>query len=310
MKRTTTATIARVLKRHERRLLKKSHVVGVGLGEKITAGVRTGRMGLKVYVETKVAKGRLAAHDLVPPRIATVETDVEEIGTLRPLAARRLQRARPAKGGASIGHYRVTAGTLGCLVKDHKTGRTLILSNNHVLANSNQARRGDPILQPGTADGGTVAKDTIARLERWVTLRFGKTPNTVDGAVARPLNDADVSADIASIGVPAGTRVGAIGLILQKTGRTTGHTWGEITGLHATVRVEYGGKTAVFRGQLMTSAMSGGGDSGSLVVDQQRRAVGLLFAGSARATVCTPITDVFTQLAVRGVSASRPARHS
>ena len=299
MKRTATAKIAKVLKRHQGRLLKKAHVVGVGIGEKVTDGTRTGRLSLKVYVEKKIAKDRLAARDLVPPRIAEVATDVEEVGTLRPQVASR-RRARPAKGGASIGHYRITAGTLGCLVKDKKTGRTLILSNNHVLANSNQARRGDAILQPGAADGGTVARDTIARLERWGTIRFGKTPNTVDGAVARPLDDHDVSPEIASIGLPAGTRQATVGLLVQKTGRTTGHTWGEITGIHATVRVEYDGHTALFQGQLVTSPMSQGGDSGSLVLDQQRRAVGLLFAGSDRVTLCNPIEEVFARLGVRG----------
>lgn len=300
MAQPSTAKIAAALQRHEGRLLKKSHVVGVGIGEKITAGRRTGRIGLKVYVKQKVPEARLAARDLVPPRIAEVVTDVEEVGILRPLATRRRGRARPAKGGASLGHYRITTGTLGGLVKDRATGRTLILSNNHVLANSNHARPGDPILQPGPADGGTVARDTIARLERWVPLGFGRTPNTVDGAVARPLNDDDVSPEIAAIGHPAGTRQAAVGLIIQKTGRTTGHTWGEVTGLHASVRVEYGRrKTALFRDQLVTSAMSQGGDSGSLVLDAQRRVVGLLFAGSDRVTLCNPIQEVFARLAVR-----------
>lgn len=46
MKQPSTATIAAALKRHEGRLLKKSHVVGVGIGEKITAGARPGAGGL------------------------------------------------------------------------------------------------------------------------------------------------------------------------------------------------------------------------------------------------------------------------
>src|SRR5438309_2051812 len=46
-------------------------------------------------------------------------------------------------------------------------GRRVVLSNNHILANSNAARIGDPILQPGPADAGT-RDDTIATLERFV----------------------------------------------------------------------------------------------------------------------------------------------
>jgi len=298
MKTQTTAKISKILKQSETTLLKKPHVVGVGIGEKIKDGKRTGRTCLKVYVEKKVAKDKLSKNDLVPPEIAEVETDVVEVGKIRPLASNR-QRSRPARGGASIGHYKITAGTLGCLVKDNKTGKILILSNNHVLANSNEAKKGDPILQPGAADGGTHPRDTIAKLERWVEIGFGKKANTADAAVARPLNDKDVSSEISSIGIPKGTVKGNVGLVIQKTGRTTDHTLGEIQDIHATVRVEYDGKTALFRNQILASAMSQGGDSGSLVLDQKRRAVGLLFAGSDRVTICNPIGDVFRQLNVR-----------
>src|SRR3989338_5756648 len=118
----TTAKIAKVLKQSETKLLKKSNVVGVGIGEKIKDGKRTGRICLKVYVEKKLAKEKLSKSDLVPPLISKIETDVVKVGKIRPLASNR-QRSRPARGGASIGHYKITAGTLGCLVKDKKTGR-------------------------------------------------------------------------------------------------------------------------------------------------------------------------------------------
>ena len=299
MKTATTAKIFKVLKQSETKLLKKSNVVGVGIGEKIKDGKRTGRTCLKVYVEKKVAEGKLSKQDLVPPLIAGVETDVVEVGTIRPLASNQ-QRSRPAGGGASIGHYKITAGTLGCLVKDKKTGRALILSNNHVLANSNKAKKGDSIIQPGAADGGQNPQDKIAELERWVKVGFGNKANTVDAAVALPLNDQDVSPEISSIGIPQGTIKGEVGFVVQKTGRTTDHTLGEIKDVNATVRVDYDGKTALFRNQILTSAMSQGGDSGSLVLDQKRRAVGLLFAGSNLVTICHPIAEVFKSLDIRG----------
>ena len=293
----TAAKISKILKRSEARLLRKSNVVGVGIGEKIKDGRRTGRMSLKVYVEKKVVKERLSKQDLVPRLISEVETDVEEIGKIRSLASNRM-RSRPARGGASIGHFKITAGTLGCLVKDKKTGRILILSNNHVLANSNEAKKGDAILQPGTADGGRNPKDKIAELARWVKVGFGRKANAVDAAVAFPLHDKDVSPEIPSIGMPQGTVKGKVGLAVQKTGRTTDHTLGEIKDINATVRVDYGGRTALFRNQILTSAMSQGGDSGSLVLDRKRRAVGLLFAGSDRVTLCNPVQDVFKLLDV------------
>ena len=298
MKKQTTAKILKVLKQSETKLLKKSNVVGAGIGEKITDGKRTGKMCLKVYVERKVAKERLLKNDLVPPTISLVETDVEEVGKIRPLASNRM-KARPARGGASIGHFKITAGTLGCLVKDKKTGKTLILSNNHVLANSNEGKKGDAVIQPGAADGGKNPGDKIAELERWVQIGFGKKANTADAAVALPLNEKDVTPEISSIGIPNGTVKGKVGLIVQKTGRTTDHTLGEIQDISATVRVDYDGQTALFRNQILTSAMSQGGDSGSLVLDQKQRAVGLLFAGSDLVTICNPIEAVFKLLAIR-----------
>ena len=70
------------------------------------------------------------------------------------------RRLRPAQGGFSVGHYQITAGTLGTCCYDLSPfpgipSRYYILSNNHVLANANNARVGDPILQPGPYDGGS-----------------------------------------------------------------------------------------------------------------------------------------------------------
>ena len=61
-------------------------------------------------------------------------------------------RIRPAPGGVSWGHFRITAGTLGCLVRGNRPPRDrrlMGLTNNHVGANSNNASLGDCIAQPG-----------------------------------------------------------------------------------------------------------------------------------------------------------------
>ena len=290
-------TIAQTLKKHQAKILKKANVVGMGVGEKIKDGMPTGRMCLKVYVEKKVEKGKLSKSDLVPPRIVRVETDVEEVGQIRPLAY--TQRMRPAPPGVSIGHYKITAGTLGCLVKDSSTGRPLILSNNHVLANSNAAQKGDAVIQPGAADGGKLPKDQIGTLERWVEIQFERILNAVDCALARPLHEKDVKPEIIGNAAPKGTAAARRGLVVQKTGRTTEFTMGRVRDVSATIKVDYDGRAAVFENQILTSAMSQGGDSGSLVTDQKNRAVGLLFAGSEAVTIANPISAVLKSLDVR-----------
>jgi len=304
VKKPGTQSVKMVLEQRQEELLKKANVVGVGIGEKITGGLPVGRLCLKVYVEKKLKKSALAKSDLVPLELSHIETDVEEVGKIKPLAqgiaVRRANtaRIRPALGGASIGHYKITAGTLGCLVRDKKTGRNFILSNNHVLANSNKAKKGDAIIQPGAADGGKAPDDKIANLERWIKIDFSDAGNLVDASLAAPVSEEVVKPEIASIGAPRGVSKAKLKTIVQKSGRTTGHTMGRIKDVSVTMKIDYGRKSALFRNQILTTAMSQGGDSGSLVLDEKKRAVGLLFAGSDQATLCNPIQEVLRLLEV------------
>jgi hypothetical protein len=236
----------------------------------------------------------------------------------------------------SIGQYQITAGTLGCVVRDRRTGARLILSNNHVLANSNSASPGDAILQPGPYDGGNPNNDIIAHLERFVPIQFSLEPGTcslaksfadvanlfarligsshrldvlkihqqasnqVDAAVARPVEDGVVSDEILEIGTLTGTAPGTLGMEVRKSGRTTGFTRGEISVIDATVNVTYGaGRIATFDNQLVAGPMSQGGDSGSLIAaGDSPLAVGLLFAGSDQSTIFSPIQLVLDALDV------------
>jgi len=296
MKERKSEILIETLREYENELLKKSNVVGCGIGEKIKSGLFTGRICLKVYVEKKLPKKELSKSDLVPEKLSPVETDVEEVGKIVPLG--NTGRYRPALGGVSLGHYRITAGTFGCLVTDKKNNKIFILSNNHVLANSNNAKKGDPILQPGPYDGGRRPKDTIASLEKWIEIKFGEESNLVDAALARPKNVQLVRPEIMLIGIPRGIGKAKLGMSIQKSGRTTGYTTGKIKDTHATVKINFNRKVALFRNQILTTNISQGGDSGSLVLDMRKRAVGLLFAGSEMVTVLNPISEVLKPLDV------------
>ncbi len=72
-----------------------------------------------------------------------------------------------------------------------------------------------------------------------------------------------------------------------------------MSALDAVVEVDYGGRTAVFRQQIVSDLPSRGGDSGSLVVDPANRAVGLLFAGGVATTLMNPIEAVLSALGLR-----------
>src|SRR5439155_6301701 len=108
-------------------------------------------------------------------------TDVEEVGEIVAFTYSR-RFPRPVPCGVSCGHVQITAGTLGCLVVLNNN-RLCILSNNHVLANENNARPGDHIIQPGRVDGGQDPNDLIGVLERFVPISF-PGPNQADCAAA------------------------------------------------------------------------------------------------------------------------------
>lgn len=231
------------------------------------------------------------------------------------------RRLRPAQGGLSVGHKNITAGTICTGVYDILPGGSAnppqpgvgvpptcyILSNNHVLANSNAGSPGDAVLQPGRYDGGTLPADQIGVLARFVPIEFEPTiprarhRNLVDCAVASA-NLQDIDREIYWIGEVKGWRPASrvqVGALLQKTGRTTGWTTGRITAVAATVDVGYGGgRVARFHDQIVTTPMSAPGDSGSLMLTNDNVAVGLLFAGSPLATVCNQIENVRSLLRV------------
>lgn len=341
-------------------LMRRANVVGVAVGNKGSKAELAGEKAVVVMVERKLPLAALSRRDRVPGAIDGIRTDVYEVGYLRALATPR-DRFRPTMpAGVSMGHYRITAGTLGVMVTDRLSGERLILSNNHVLANANDARAGDAVLQPAPRDGGRNPADVVAHLERFIPLHFiGEPPpppqpvkrmrpapdagkvlrllvniinlvnelsgsgwrvqtaaapgrpapaaqralpaggNHFDAALARPVNQGMFTGEIRGVGRVQGTRAPTLGMAVRKTGRTTDHTSGTVVLLNATVNVAYGKKTARFTGQVITSPMSLGGDSGSLIVHRQDRvAVGLLFAGSTQATIFTPIRPLLDALDV------------
>ena len=330
---TEYSQVRQVKENYAQALLSKPNVIGVGIGYKIRGQEKTDTLSMVTLVRTKLPPAALRSAEIIPQEIDSVETDVLEVGDIRALQA-RTDRWRPAPGGVSIGHYQITAGTLGVVVRDRSSGDRLILSNNHVLANSNDAEIGDPILQPGPADGGQLGNDTIAHLERFQPIVFSQEPgvcplanaftevsnflarlvgsqhqlmpirtnpqatNLFDAALARPVDPADLRDDILEIGTVSGTLEASLGMTVRKSGRTTEFTTGEVLVLDTTVQVSYGvNRTAQFEGQILTGPMSEGGDSGSLLVaGDSLQAVGLLFAGSNQSTIHSPIQVVLDAL--------------
>jgi hypothetical protein len=180
-----------------------------------------------------------------------------------------------------------------------------ILSCNHVLAAVNRGRYGDPVVQPAVTDGGRVHGDTCGYLQRWMPVRFGGgLSNLIDAAVARVPVPA-VAPWVDWVGVPRGVQSGNAmppGSAVFKVGRTTGLTTGRVVAVDASVWIPYAAvgvdATALFRDQIVTTAMAAFGDSGALLFDAAHNAVGLLFGGSSTHTFFNDIVHVQRELRV------------
>jgi hypothetical protein len=305
--------------RHAEALMRTRGVVGTAVGR-----LPNGRVGIRVFVASSDTRG-------IPRVVDGIPVAAEVTGLFVALSD-PTTRQRPAPLGFSVGHPAITAGTLGARVVN-SVGVVHILSNNHVLANGNNAAVGDAILQPGTFDGGTSA-DRIGALAAFRPIVFTSTAsNTMDAAIAQ------VDGNDVGFGTPSDDGYGApgtalfgdanadgvfddknalLGLPVQKYGRTTKLTKGQITGINATLSICYEvvfifcTKSARFVDQIIIEpgGFSGGGDSGSLIVtdDGNRSPVALLFAGSSTQTIANRLDLVldYFDVSIDGGNAPPP----
>lgn len=275
------------------------NIVGVGTLSPLFQEHPRDEPVVAVYVARKAPLGSVDPVAVVPDAYEDVPTQVVETGEFVTMTERG--RHRPAPSGVSVGHCQGETGSLGFIGR--KGEGLMLVSNNHVLARSNEAALGDSIFQPGTADGGD-GSDQIATLAEFVDLDFSGGRNSVDAAMAA------VDADDVDGGVYGGSRLmpepiePAIGMTVRKCGRTTGVTHGIVYDDDATIKLRYSVGTALLGDQMLIRSVNGRpfsapGDSGSLVVDERSdRPTGLLCGGSPRFTIANRVEMVLDKLGV------------
>lgn len=230
-------------------------------------------------------------------------------------------------------------GTLGALVEDEQKN-PYILSNNHVLAESDQAHVGDTIDQPGLIDGACTPLTRpgsplhpIATLKYFVPL--ASTQTNADAALAAAAPGAvNLSGNILQLGAPghdqtlsaappvagSGETLTAanLGMDVVKSGRTTGLTCSSVDAVALSVKVDYYkdcAETQPYYVKIYTNQIGIGGshftdsgDSGALVLDASNaKAIGLYFAGGTDGdgnglSVANPIGDVLEELGTQANS--------
>lgn len=189
-----------------------------------------------------------------------------------------------------------------------------MVSNNHVLADSNAGSFRDSLIQPGAADSGVNPADRIAILERFVPINFAAgATNLLDCATGWCWPDRIRRDHVYHSGSTARFfKIGntviepSVNLVVGKTGRTTNLTQGTIRATEVSINVSYGSAgVGHFRDQFSVRStgandFSAGGDSGSFVWQWNSRLspVGLLFAGGGGTTFCNRMSRVVTALDV------------
>ncbi len=302
----TEQELIRLLRKKAQPLLRTPGVTSVGVGYKIKNGQRTDQLCIQYTVEEKLAPEALdAARIRMLPATITddegnaIPVDVVE-RTYKPSAelmseaveddARRRRRTRqnPILPGISVAHHSSTAGTLGAIVYDRKTGQPYILSNWHVL-HTGSGKIGDRVLQPGPFDGGDRLKSVLGRVVR---SHLGLAGDCAIATIERR----GINSSIFELGTaPARFGRANLGDRVVKSGRTTGVTHGVVERVGVVVNLNYGdaGMHLIGGFEIRPDSenpasggeISMGGDSGSLWLTSGGHnaniAVGLHFAGES-----------------------------
>ncbi len=283
----------KVKKASETDILERPGITGVDIGYKYKSGKKTGDLAIRVFVKEKKD---VPEEEKIPKMINGIKTDVIQRNfVLHPLRVRAAGMTvmsdavsyDPLKGGISIGPGRsidgyVFVGTLGCIARDNATKDTMLLSNFHVMCIDDNSKVGDKMAQPGLVDGGVCPANVIGELKK--SSLGGK----VDCAVARHTKR-DFVCEIVDIGKVTGTAAATANMAVRKRGRTTRLTYGKVESIDLTVKIDYedGLGEKILTDQIgiepdtdRNTMFGDHGDSGSVVVNDENKVVGLYFAGS------------------------------
>ncbi|PYJ49240.1 MAG: hypothetical protein DME85_00420 [Verrucomicrobia bacterium] len=222
-----------------------------------------------------MVKGRLLEFTMIKIKISSLTSILTVAFVCAPLltqAANPYQSRNTNYGVSGSNVKDITSafccgGTLGSLLT---SGTTLyILSNNHILARQDQASPGENISQPGLIDNGCQPATTVAHYST-----APKLGSNVDAAIAQLISgQMNSTGSIQGIGtISSVVKAPAVGLAVEKSGRTTGTTTGTIGSTNTSVNVQYqircgqGKKyTISYTNQIVinSSSFSAGGDPGS-----------------------------------------------
>ena len=286
-------------------------VVGVGIGLKESGGELTDQICFRVYVWEKKSPGEVPAQHRVPARSQGFPTDVLKIYNLKPnegfVEMRDLSEHRPLTGGVVI--FTKTCqdgGTLGWFATKVSDGSNVVLTNAHVLwPNLWNGMPPQVLTDPDVLTQPNYSKTCCCEYHVVGQRIIGIKNADVDCAIGslteeKPVLTIGNRSTNRTLRVD-GTDVAAVGDPVRKIGARSGYTEGtviDIGGAAGTVNLPGGGTTAVRLHQIIVwpdttnvtyiddhfgqPAFLNEGDSGSVLIDDQNKIIGLLFSSDPK----------------------------
>ncbi len=269
-------------------LMKYPGVLAVGVGMVVTKGELQRELCLKVTVVKKESLSSLKKKNRIPKTIFGFRTDVIQVPNV--VALEDEKQYRPLIGGIQIMNSLKpnSFGTLGCFAKRNIDNKIVALSNWHVMISDPNAINNEKIGQSYYTDcctccscgeiGEVIAGQLDSNMDAAIALLNGQDGDLIPDV--RYLNE------IHSIGIVTGSDpVYLPGETVFKRGRTTELTIGQLTNDTATFSLTYDTRVVNFVGQLTIFPtipdnyhMSLRGDSGSVLVNELNKVIGLNFA--------------------------------
>ena len=236
--------------------------------------------GVQVKALSAYADQRADYSKFVPASLSLGESDedvnVEIVETDEIVALGYFDDRRPAEGGNSTSVHNLSgSGTLGSRVTAN--GQEGFFITNWHVAHGGGASKGSAQLQRGRGDGGQLPGQRIGELYWWALNEF------LDAAIVKADRVDQLTYVLRCWGTKIlGFETPRVNMQVKKCGRTSQATVGTIKSVTATVKVNgYPGGIRVFRDQIQMTSMLRPGDSGSVLLTNNNKAVGLCFAGSS-----------------------------
>ena len=163
------------------------------------------------------------------------------------------------------------SGTLGAVFSVENNSNIYAITNEHVLDKGSLKPPKNNVVHPGTLD--SLEKDRV----KIGIINYRNYAPYVDLGIIELTEKYPIGDSLRCKGIRIkGIGVPKIGDKVKKCGRTTSLTYGEIISINCTLFESTRDK--IFKKQLMLSCMAEDGDSGSVLINENNEAVGLIFA--------------------------------